>query len=57
MISYYGTNSYLIINNRSEVEYRDYLSQKGKIEFYSIGILIVTIICGVISNLMFRYLF
>ena len=56
VLKYYGNNSYILINRRSENEYKEYILTKNKMEFYSINFLIFAIICGVLGNVIYSYI-
>ena len=54
-IKYYGHNSYIIINARTEKIHSEYLMTKNKMEYYSLSFLLVAIMCGVIGNLVYNF--
>lgn len=53
---YYKGKSFILINNRSESEYKEYISSKDKKEFYSITALCVTITCSVIAAFLYDFM-
>lgn len=55
-IEYYSIKSYILTTNRSTLTYEKDLKIKNKVEFYSINLIIFTLITGVIVNFIYSYI-
>jgi len=55
-IEYYGRDSFIIMNPRTEKEYTNYINSKNKMEYYSLSFILVAIVCGAIGNLVYSFL-
>lgn len=53
-IKYYQMNSFILINKRSDNKYSNYISDKSKVEYYSVSLIVFTLISGIIANYIFN---
>ena len=56
IIRYYSQGSYILITRRAEKEYQQDIDDRSKTVFYSITLITISIICGVIASFVYTFL-
>ena len=54
-IKYHSAKSFIITTNRAVASFEEYNSIKNRIEFYSISLLVFTVVSGLIVNMLYSY--
>ncbi|MDM8557364.1 hypothetical protein [Candidatus Parabeggiatoa sp. HSG14] len=57
LIKFHEKRSFIILSSRSERIFNEYKSSKGKVEFFSFSLLFFSIMCGIIANIIYQFLF
>lgn len=57
IIRYYKTSSFILITKRAEKELQNFIESKNKIEYFSLTLIAVSIICSVIANIIYQFFF
>lgn len=53
---YYGRKSFILLTNKAEQQYRDFIESKSKLEYFSLSALFFAITVGVIGNFIYQWI-
>uniref|UniRef100_UPI00165FEF26 hypothetical protein n=1 Tax=Sulfurimonas indica TaxID=2508707 RepID=UPI00165FEF26 len=57
IIRYYETSSFILITKRAEKELQNFIDSKNKLEYFSLTLIAISIICSVIANIIYQFFF